>query len=310
MFEKREYPEKSWSVSKMDTFESCKRKYYYSTYAQWNGWESDASELSKKAYTLNKLGNVYSSLGTYLHRMIKNNILGMDMDSKTIYSNILNSIKEDCKSSFYKKEEWLKSPKSINMLHEYYYGNGLNKELGKKIAQRVMVCSENVFKSKTYNELKDTKSKIYELDEETFNFFKYKGTKLYAILDALYKIDDKIVIADWKTGKKDSQKHDIQMIIYVMYVLSEYKGINIEKIECVNEYLLTGESYVRTFTYDEIKNVQRYIDSSIEKIEEYLEDSELNKPKPLEYFKANPGYACKMCNFIEICEEGKKYLKK
>ena len=37
----------SWSFSRDSAFNTCKRKYYYSYYGSWGGWNKDADELSK-----------------------------------------------------------------------------------------------------------------------------------------------------------------------------------------------------------------------------------------------------------------------
>ena len=37
-YERRKYPEKSWSISKMKTLNSCEREYYYTYYGSHNGW--------------------------------------------------------------------------------------------------------------------------------------------------------------------------------------------------------------------------------------------------------------------------------
>ena len=48
MADKKEFKNDfSWSFSRDNAFNTCKRKYYYSYYGSWGGWNKDADELSK-----------------------------------------------------------------------------------------------------------------------------------------------------------------------------------------------------------------------------------------------------------------------
>ena len=51
-YERRKYPEKSWSISKMKTLNSCEREYYYTYYGSHNGWIFTSSEEQKIAWRL------------------------------------------------------------------------------------------------------------------------------------------------------------------------------------------------------------------------------------------------------------------
>ena len=45
MTEKKEFKNQfSWSFSRHNSFETCKRKYYYSYYGCWGGWDKNADE--------------------------------------------------------------------------------------------------------------------------------------------------------------------------------------------------------------------------------------------------------------------------
>ena len=61
----------SWSHSRRNAFEECMRKYYYSYYGSWNGWERDATDRQKELYLHNKLINRWMWLGKLVHESIK-----------------------------------------------------------------------------------------------------------------------------------------------------------------------------------------------------------------------------------------------
>ncbi|MBS3788066.1 PD-(D/E)XK nuclease family protein, partial [Candidatus Bipolaricaulota bacterium] len=60
----------SWSNSRLSTFNSCKRKYYFNYYGFWDGWDEDAPERVRTIYRLKKLNNRHTWKGTIIHEAI------------------------------------------------------------------------------------------------------------------------------------------------------------------------------------------------------------------------------------------------
>jgi hypothetical protein len=60
----------TWSFSRRQTFESCRRRYWFRYYAFWGGWSRDAPELARKAYFFSKMATVRMLLGTAVHETI------------------------------------------------------------------------------------------------------------------------------------------------------------------------------------------------------------------------------------------------
>ena len=58
-YEERKYPEKSWSISRMKTLDSCQREYYYTYYGSHNGWIFNSTDEQKIAWRLKKLTNLW-----------------------------------------------------------------------------------------------------------------------------------------------------------------------------------------------------------------------------------------------------------
>ena len=87
-YERRKYPEKSWSISKMKTLNSCEREYYYTYYGSHNGWIFTSSEEQKIAWRLKKLTNLWMCFGEAVHKQIRGIINLCKVDkSKIGYSS-------------------------------------------------------------------------------------------------------------------------------------------------------------------------------------------------------------------------------
>lgn len=299
----RLYPERSWSISKLNTFHQCKRKYYYSTYAHWRGWEYSSSELAKTAYRLNKLQNIHTISGIYIHSSIKSMLKSEILTPQEMYKEITRKIKDTCKQSLRSRNEWIKKPNKSIMLQEYYYDGKLEEVLIEEIKERIWNSCNNIFRSWSFREITEEKVELIEIEEDSFNSFEFNGTKIYALLDVLYKFENEYVIVDWKTGNPDDEEHRLQMLVYTLYILSKHNGVKLGQIRCVDEYLMTGERYTNYFTRRDIEEIEKYISESMQNQGKYIGDIEINKPKLIEYFPKNTSGLCKSCNFRELCEK-------
>jgi len=68
-------------------------------------------------------------------------------------------------------------------------------------------------------------------------------------------------------------------------------------------YLENGTVDGRVITARDIENVERFIKSSIENMQGYLEDKDSNFAKGTGYFPVTSDEkACSRCNFVEVCK--------
>lgn len=309
-FEIKEYPEKSWSISKMKTIDNCFREYYYTYYGSHNGWIYESTDEQKLAWRLKKLTNIYLMFGDKLHIVIKKIIENNTNEEKIInikdyMRSILNM---GVKSSVEKLRtgEWDEYPKG-EMLQEYYYGDKLEKETIDQIKERINLCIDNFFKCKTYNEIKLGTTTVLEVDEGKFDFIFISGVKVFALIDALY-IDKEgnYVIVDWKTGKVGEFDRD-QVLVYALYVMEKY-NVPLEKIKGRVEYLLSEENIEYKFTSEDIEYIKNKVQQDLNVINAFLIDKELNIPRDKEYFiKSDNLKKCRKCKFRKMCL-GEEYI--
>lgn len=301
--ERRKYPEKSWSISKMKVIENCLREYYYTYYGSHNGWFYESSDEAKMSWRLKKLTNINLMFGDKLHHLIKDIIKnGWDANPKKIEAYIRKQLNEGVKSSIEKEKsgEWDEYPRG-EMLQEYYYGEKLSDKVIGGIKNKLEYCAEGFIKSKTYEEIKTKKCTLLEADEEKFSYVMINGVKIFTILDLLYiDEDDNYVIVDWKTGKESDYDAE-QLMVYVLYVMDKYK-ISIENINCRVEYLLLNKYVEYKFKEEDIAVMKEKIDLDMNVINAMLIDKTLNKPKDKESFvKCDNINKCRKCKFKKMC---------
>ncbi|MBE6051293.1 MAG: PD-(D/E)XK nuclease family protein [Clostridium sp.] len=305
-YEVRNFPEKSWSISKMKVIESCLREYYYTYYGSHNGWLYESTDEQKISWRLKKLTNIWLMFGDKLHLLMRELIKykGAIKDEEKIKIYMRNQLNLAVKSSLekYKSGEWDEYPRG-EMLQEYYYGDKLSDNTIEEIKKRIEFCSRGILKSRSYKAISNKNLKILEVDEGKFDYIIISGVKVYALIDFLY-VDEEgnYVIVDWKTGK-ESEYDKEQLMVYALYVMERYK-VPLDKIIGRVEYLLYEDSVDYRFTKEDEIDIKNRIDLDLNVINAFLEDKEINRPRPKEDFlKCDNLKKCSRCKFKKICLE-------
>ncbi|MGG7325216.1 PD-(D/E)XK nuclease family protein [Clostridium baratii] len=307
----KEYPEKSWSISRIKTIKSCLREYYYTYYGSHRGWDPEASYEQKYSWRLKKLTNIWLAFGDVIHKAIKNiidfkkNNIDKEIDVDALKEFVRTNLNIIVKQSSRKDSilRWNEYPKG-NMLLEYYYDGKLEREDILEIKERIEQCVENIFESKTFFDInKGEYLDILEVDEGNFDYFFHEGVKVFALIDLLYLDNDRnIVIVDWKTGKQNEEDRE-QLLVYLLYVMKKY-NVPVEKVKGRVEYLLQGEHVEYSFTNDDVEHIKNRISLEINVINALLVDENNNIPKDKDTFiMCDEDFKCNKCKYRRLCKK-------
>ncbi|MGV3218209.1 PD-(D/E)XK nuclease family protein [Clostridium baratii] len=307
----KEYPEKSWSISRIKTIKSCLREYYYTYYGSHRGWDPEASYEQKYSWRLKKLTNIWLAFGDVIHKAIKNiidfkkNNIDKEIDVDALKEFVRTNLNIIVKQSSRKDSilRWNEYPKG-NMLLEYYYDGKLEREDILEIKERIEQCVENIFESKTFFDInKGEYLDILEVDEGNFDYFFHEGVKVFALIDLLYLDNDRnIVIVDWKTGKQNEEDRE-QLLVYLLYVMEKY-NVPVEKVKGRVEYLLQGEHVEYSFTNEDVEHIKNRISLEINVINALLVDENNNIPKDKDTFiMCDEDFKCNKCKYRRLCKK-------
>lgn len=308
VYQDRKYPEKSWSISKMKTLNSCEREYYYTYYGSHNGWVYTSTDEQKIAWRLKKLTNLWMCFGDVIHNQIKG-IINISKKDKTKFMSAtrfnevtLNLLRNIIRESIqkYKTNEWNEYPKGT-MLQEYYYGDIISKQTGEELKERLNQCINSFYVSKSFEDILKDEIVILENDEDVFSSIQYNSLKIYSKIDLLYKDSEGYyIIVDWKTGKP-SESDKEQLLVYAWYVTEQY-GVHYSKIKGRIEYLLEGYSEELLFKNEDIEYIKNKVENDLKIINYYLDDINLNKAKEkTQFHKTEKTYKCQKCKFRLLC---------
>ena len=301
---KKEFKNKfSWSFSRHSAFNACKRKYYYSYYGSWGGWNKDADDLSRKLYVLNKMTSLPMLAGSIVHdeveKILKTLRYGRNADQEKSKENVIKIFKQAWSQS--KNKEWEDNPKWKTNLFEHYYDQKPSDQQLLDIRDLMINSIDGFFASDSYRFIQ-TMSDSQWLAIEDLDFFEMYKAKLWVKLDFAIRHGDRVYIYDWKTGKV-VKENEIQLAVYAIYAKQKW-DIDLKLIRLFDVYL-NQQIPVKVKPTDRLINsANAFIESSIADMRELLTDKENNKTEIDSFPMASEdrnSYPCSYCNFQTIC---------
>lgn len=308
MFDGKNYPEFSWSLSRHKTLSECELRYAYSYYGAYGGWRRDASNRSRHIYRLKTLQNIHmvfgSSVHNQIHRMVGQPDTGKDIFNESeIMKNVRADLNRAYQDSKYRQASWFENPNNNQMLMEIYYDGEIPFEVIADYQTKLPVTAQNLISCPTIHQLFQRGNDLKLITAERFRCMDFRGAKVWVVLDLLYQDlrSKKYVIVDFKTGKP-SVDDATQLMLYALFVKEAFGIDSLEQIELRNEYLSNGRTVAYTPTPFDFEKIGYLLHTSIEWMKSYLQDTERNVPLNLEQFQPTKNRkACERCSFRELC---------
>ena len=296
----------SWSKSRDEEFRECKRKYFYSRYASWGGWDRNAPDEARKAYVLKNLKNRWAWKGETVHHVIESVLKSLRSNQPISLDEALGLLTETMRRDYRNskaKKNW-EDPKNNLGLFEMEYGKNISDTVWKEFHDSSAECLKNFYASSLYRELEkdDKKSWLMIEDLEEFDF---NGAKIYVKLDFARRRDGNIEIFDWKTGKDDGAAAAVQIGTYALYAMKKW-NVPVGQIRAFLFYLSVSNPKPKEQAVDEdlLQSARETITASVAMMKELLADPVKNVPKPKEAFPFTDNVRlCDFCSFYKICEK-------
>ncbi|MBS3788962.1 PD-(D/E)XK nuclease family protein [Candidatus Bipolaricaulota bacterium] len=320
----------SWSNSRLSTFKSCKRKYYFQYYGFWDGWEDDASERVRTIYRLKKLNNRHTWKGTIIHEaiafliksLLENEKLNRDEFKKAVVGKMRVQYKTS-NSGDYKSD-----PKDNFGLLEHEYNEEISDETWQLLKESVFRSLDNFRGSKFWKKAKtltqedclalEGNLKGSENNWKTISpnlntwknlpsgaaadHFTVDGVKVWVKIDFAYPEDDgSIRLIDWKSGNSESEPDSTQLNIYGYYASKVWCDPE-EKIHLTAYNVNRDEQYDRTFSKEGKQETREKILNSVENMKELLVNREENEAKEEDFPKKENDNFCRHCRYRQVCK--------
>ncbi|MBT7616887.1 MAG: PD-(D/E)XK nuclease family protein [Calditrichaeota bacterium] len=273
-----------WSFSRYNTFDRCKRQYYYSYYGKRQ--DPKVAELAKlESYAIVKGSVVHDVIAQILHHVKINHDYPLDR-----LSNHLNIMTERYLADV--------------TFAESYYNKDKNDELEVRLRQEIEVPINAFLGSDRFLTLKAqtaAEKATWIIEPGGYGETRVNELKMYAKADFIFQKDDRYIILDWKTGKLETKKYMKQLLGYTTYVCDHF-GVSPDVVDAYICHI--GDNYSehsQQFSEFDLSEMAAQVEEQISHMEQYCIYPAENVPKDKSAFPIEQNHLCPYCNFRELC---------
>src|SRR3989344_9175041 len=292
----------SWSKSRDEVFNECKRKYYFNHYGFWGGWDPASPDKIRELYVLKNLSSRHIWIGQVVHDIIKYCLIQLKAGNGINLSHLTFRLKKRLKEDFECSESgvYKKLPKKCGLV-EHEYGYLISKDEWDELFKMAEKCIMNFYNSDVLKEIKNTDTSKW-LFLEDFLSFNFEGTKVYLSIDfAIKNGDDQIILYDWKTGKERDVEMDVQLACYALYVIQKW-NLDPSRLIIKKYNVAIDKEDKFEITDKTIEYIKDYMRKSIEDMKNILVDKEKNIANEEDFSKTTNVKNCLRCNFKKTCD--------
>jgi len=294
----------SWSKSRDDVLTYCPRRYYFQYYAYWEGWLGTAPPRTREIYILKNLSTIPLWTGQKIHECIDHSIQNLrwgheGLATDRIIDVTLKKMRQEYVSSFYGR--YRQRPKSC-ALFEHEYGVGRGEDDWRDAAAHVERCLKTFYNSGAYARLRALPRESW-LEAEEFASFVLDGVKVWVKLDCAFRdADGRVVIYDWKTGKKPAgEDTSLQLSCYALYASAKW-GADPARVVAREYHLYHDDEREFPVNAADLDATTTYIRARLDDMRALLADVATNTPLPEEAFsRVDNDDKCRRCNFLRVC---------
>jgi hypothetical protein len=303
----------AWSFSRMRTFDSCRRRYYYQHYLKWGGWDHTAPAESRAAYRLSRMTSADQLAGELVHRGIEDALRRFRSNRLTVEAEELVAwavVQWERRLAESASGRWEHDPKHVTCLVEDYYSLPDRERRLERGRERVEVCLRSFCASRTWEELRRGRTQNWmATDGDPYETVEVLGIPTYGRPDFAYDASppaepkSRLRLFDWKTGSpRDS---DILQVRFYALAAEGRWGFPPLAVRARLVYLFPSavEQTVEV-TPEGLEDGKRALAESWELMKSVLADVDENIPLGIEHFPVTdrPGL-CYRCPFQEICAD-------
>ena len=280
----------SWSVSRHDTFNWCRRRYFYSYYVA-----PDDPEVHR----LKKLSALPLWAGSVVHETIEEILKTRDvLPSEAEQQAIVHAAVHGRLLSDWRDSE----AASLRFrLFEHEYSTPVEPEDKKIVVGTVMRSLRNFFKSPVLQEALAV-GRSQWLTVEDLVSFHVGDVEVFLRMDVAYRDPQgRVVIVDWKTGRAAGRFNEVQLAAYALYASEQGWVTDGQEIRTELAYLAQARSVRRAVDVRQLDNARAFIMRSAGNMKALLADPALNLARLDDFPMVERPQVCRRCNFRRLC---------
>ena len=287
----------SWSVSRHDSFNSCRRKYFYSYYAS-----NEDPEIKR----LKKLSALPLWAGNVVHETIETFLKSHDaMPSQAEQDAIVKAAVHGDMLS-----HWRQSEQGVGFddagvlrfrLFEHEYQVAVDADDKKLVVGIVMRSLRNFFRSEVLRDVMAV-GRAHWLTIEDLVSFEVEGVPVFLRMDLAYRdTHGRVVIVDWKTGRGEGRFSEVQLAGYALYAAQQGWVQSADELRTELAYLAIPRYVRRTVDQKRLDHARSFIAKSASSMKALLLDPLANVGRLEDFAMVERPQVCRRCNFRRLC---------
>ena len=287
----------SWSVSRHDSFNSCRRKYFYSYYAA-----NEDPEIKR----LKKLSALPLWAGNVVHETIETFLKSHDQvpSAEAQDAIVKAAVHGDMLASWRQSEQGvgLNEAGALRFrLFEHEYQVAIDADDKKLVVGIVMRSLRNFFRSDVLREIMAL-GRAHWLTVEDLVSFEVEGVPVFLRMDLAYRDKDgRVVIVDWKTGRGEGRFSEVQLAGYALYAAQQGWVKNADELRTELAYLAIPRYVRRTVDQKRLDHARSFIAKSASTMKALLLDPLANVGRLEDFPMIERPQVCRRCNFRRLC---------
>ena len=280
----------SWSLSRHDTFATCRRRYYYSYYG---------SQQDPEILRLKKLSALPMWAGSVVHETIENLLKTRDalpspeeqeaMIRAAVHGQMLGQWRESEAASL------------TFRLFEHEYQVPVGPEDKKIVVGTVMRSLRNFFRSDLLRELFEAGRERW-LTVEDLASFHVGEVEVFLRMDVAFRDrDGNVVIVDWKTGRAEGRFNEVQLAGYALFAKERGWVQEAGQIRTELAYLAKPRYVRRAVDVRKLDHARSFILKSAGNMKALLLDPIENLARLEDFAMVDRPQVCRRCNFRRLC---------
>ena len=290
----------SWSRTRDNAFQECRRRYWFQYYGAWGGWDPAADPATRALYVLKQLGSRQMWAGRVVHEVIERVLLavrdGYALSEASLIDHTVRQMREEWKGS--RAGAYRTEPKRPG-LFEHEYAVPVRPSEWQALRDHVVRCLRNFHRLPLLADIKRTATERWVMIED-IGSFAFEGTTIFAAPDFGYwNADDRLQLVDWKTGGSGDGAA-LQLGGYALYAL-EMLGVDPARVDLLEVNLREGKVTSHPSDPLAIDRVRDHVRLSVRSMKAYLKDPERNVGVEADFEKTEELRICRWCNFRGVC---------
>ncbi|MFM9423198.1 MAG: hypothetical protein RIR06_1659 [Bacteroidota bacterium] len=279
-----------WSVSRYDTFSTCKRKYFYTYYPKFHS-EYAEDEIKE----LKNLTSEALTIGSLVHDVIETLLKRLQKSTETVDAEKLKKFIAQRVAEYCKKYQFIET---------YYQTKAILSEA--EFTERIFDMVMKFLSTDRYQwlcQLPEESKQQWIIEPGGFGETRIGELKAYCKVDFMLPVGKDVFILDWKTGKEEVVKHRKQLIGYALFAQYHFQN-QFEKVIPILSYL--KEEYAETIpeiTNEDISEFENTVQLESDEMKQLCSNVDQNIPRGIDHFPMIDSKLCGYCEFRKLCKK-------